>query len=483
MKKQATLLIVGMLAVGGASGEVVSNLLQDAGFEVLDGIWPGNEPNTDTFPWFTTGEDATGSLVAKTEYYRNGEQSFCFSWYGDSGAVVQNTGVQVETNLNYEASAWMLIAEQSGNANHTNTPLLTISVYTSPTVDGTYAYRKGFFFNQTVSAEETWQELSGTLTGEELAPWQGEYMQIRFVKPSAGTPSSHRIYLDDVEFGEYLPEPPAPGIVLGFYQSFGPHPDYSIAGVDGALFGASFDGGVLDTSAGSIDGTYGTLPGASALSTAYKVREGNTNANRRVGVQLINNTGGPLKLGSISFDYGRWSENSPKDIMLSYAYGALDVVDGTEIYTATNLAVTGVFGDYHDFNVSLTNLNDVVLAYGERATFHLSVDNAGGIWDKGAFDNIAILGTTLADGWFVDSEQPASDQMQLTIHTSGDLSEFVLLECNDLMNGSWSYAAHSDDGISPYIVTNLSHSTSDTNGNVVIYVDATDARRFFGLQF
>ena len=81
---------------------------------------------------------------------------------------------------------------------------------------------------------------------------------------------------------------------------------------------------------------------------------------------------------------------------MSYAYGNLaGITNETVLMTETNVGVTGKFGDYNDFDFSLTNLSDRVLADGQKATFRLSIDNAVGIWDKGAFDNIAIFGEIL----------------------------------------------------------------------------------------
>ena len=52
----------------------------------------------------------------------------------------------------------------------------------------------------------------------------------------------------------------------------------------------------------------------------------------------------------------------------------------------------------------------------------------------------------------------------------------------DLVTGTWSSVPHSDDGVNPFVVTNLGYSTTDATGtNEVIYVNATNSAGFFGI--
>ncbi len=56
-----------------------------------------------------------------------------------------------------------------------------------------------------------------------------------------------------------------------------------------------------------------------------------------------------------------------------------------------------------------------------------------------------------------------------------------LLGSTDLVNGGWSSIPHSDDGLNPYVQTNLLYSTP--NGvNRVIYIQSGDAQAFFGVS-
>ncbi len=490
MKKKiitVLLLTAGLTAVSQAAVE--SNLLADAGFEALDGAAPANEPNDGDTPWNAI-EVASWIAAGRTDESHSGIQSVRVVNY-NKGTITQDTGVLLESNTAYEASAWILTGGAE-NATQTDAPELTISLYatTNGNPAGPYIYQAGFFFNQTNSVNDTWEKFTGILesSSSELQDVIGEYIQIRFIKKDSddsGDVSSYELFIDDVEFGKYATEAPPAGVLLGYHTGIGTNYDYATTGVGGTLFGANYEGGVILASAGSSDGTFGTLSGASVLQTGYHVREGNTNKNSRVDVRIQNNTGGPLQLESISFDYGRMYENSPQDVTLSYAYGNLDEAEHTQIFTATNLDVTGQYGDYHDFDIPLTNLNDVVLAEGQQATFRFSIDNAGGIWDQGAFDNIAFVGQQLAyeaEAYFVGTEAVSSDQLKLIIYAVGEASDYSLLARSNLVDGSWEGVGHSDDGVTAYVTNDLSHSTTDGT-NLFIYVDAADENKFFGINW
>lgn len=380
-----SLMVAGFAASGYAA--VTNNLLADASFEGL----VGNEPNTNSTPWFTFGEGGNGSFISSTAQAHSGTNSVQYAFYYDGGAVVQNTGTQIEAGKDYEASMWMLINEPSTNSAHTNASIVSMSLYTSPTVDGTYTYRKGFFGNVPSTTNE-WQEFKGVWIANDLKAWTNLYAQIRFAKSNDNT--EHKIALDDVAFGEfvYIPEPTPSNLLVGWDTTNG-DPDYQAGGVTGTLFtGKAF---AVNATAGSTDGTFGsTNAGATILNSAYEVRTASTTTktNNIVGVQIHNTTGAPLQLDSISFDYGRWFANGPQDVILTYAYGDLNVTTQSVIYTATGASITGKSGNYDDFDISLTNLSDRVLSDGEKATFNLIATNAIGVSSSGAFDNIAIFG-------------------------------------------------------------------------------------------
>jgi len=201
MNKKAILasaIFLGGIAVVHA--DIVSNLLVDAGFEAIN----GNEPNATTSPWFTMGEGSAGSFVTATNQMHGGSQSAKFAYYYDDGAIVQNTGTQIAAGKDYEISMWMRYGEPSSNSNHTNAPTMNMSIYVSDTVDGTYTWAKGIFGNLP-SAEDTWEQFSGTFEADDLTAHVGKFLQVRFAK--ANQSASHRIWIDDVSFGEVVPEP------------------------------------------------------------------------------------------------------------------------------------------------------------------------------------------------------------------------------------------------------------------------------------
>ena len=174
-------------------------------------------------------------------------------------------------------------------------------------------------------------------------------------------------------------------------------PDDYLTGVTGLLSG----GEDTQIDKNSTDGNYGSGP-ATAASTANSVRAKLDLPSRAiVSVQITNNTGGSLYLGTFHFDYSRWYGNSPRDVALYYDSGNLANDDNTLINSASELSVVGPVGDYDDFDWSLSVLNDVILEDGESATFRLEVSNAIQANTAGGFDNIAITAgasTTKASG-------------------------------------------------------------------------------------
>jgi hypothetical protein len=167
--------------------------------------------------------------------------------------------------------------------------------------------------------------------------------------------------------------------------------DYSSSGVTGKLF---LNNAVkLDATAGSTDGTFGTLPGATNSLSAFVVRTIDPGTKDTVTFVIENTSASQyLDLDSISFDYSRWFTAGPTNVSLIYAYGNLGMTNGAPIFTATGIAETGKTGDYTDFDVTLTNLSNHVLEPGEKAAFKLIASGAGLETSSGAFDNIAILG-------------------------------------------------------------------------------------------
>jgi hypothetical protein len=208
MKKNIALVLVLVFAgfAVGSRADIVANLLVDPGFEAIT----GNEPNAGTAPWFTTGEGNDGSFISSTDQAHSGLQSTKFTFNFDDGGVVQNLNTQVDTNLSYEASIWLLIDTLSVNAAHTNAPTLNIGLYTSATLGGSYSFRQTIYGGALNSAEDTWEQFSATVDGSSMTGYAGEYIQIRFNKPNKNV--THKMYIDDASFG-VVPEPATIGLM------------------------------------------------------------------------------------------------------------------------------------------------------------------------------------------------------------------------------------------------------------------------------
>ncbi len=171
---------------------------------------------------------------------------------------------------------------------------------------------------------------------------------------------------------------------------------FAASGVGGTLFANRIY--AVDATAGSTDGTFGSgIAGADTAATAYAVRLSNPGSNNTVAVQIQNNTVSNLQLETFSFDYTAWFANSPRTVTLSYAYGNLNVVDGTVINSISDIPVTGKLSNYNDYDWSLTGLADYILAPGERATFALVGSVAVSATTNGAFDNVAISGSVIPE--------------------------------------------------------------------------------------
>jgi len=73
-----------------------------------------------------------------------------------------------------------------------------------------------------------------------------------------------------------------------------------------------------------------------------------------------------------------------------------------------------------------------------------------------------------------------NDMMRLVLDAPGAADGFYPKSTTDLVAGTWGGVAHSDDGVNPLYITNLSYSTLE-GLNKVIYVDATNSQSFFGI--
>lgn len=100
-----------------------------------------------------------------------------------------------------------------------------------------------------------------------------------------------------------------------------------------------------------------------------------------------------------------------------------------------------------------------------------------------AVDNFSIIpGLTAVAAVIGSIEWINDDLLKLSIISSDVLDGQRLVATSDLVNGLWSYIAHSSDGTNEFVVTNLSYSTVVDATNCTIYVHATNSAAFFGIE-
>jgi hypothetical protein len=170
-------------------------LLLDKSFEGLT----GSEPNSNSAPWFTTGENQVWSFQPTTDpaLVRTGSKAVKFEYYFDSGAIVQNVDKMLESGESYEFAVWNLLTDPGGGAAQTNASEFTLSIWTSAVKDGTYSYRKGLFGNLATTTNE-YQQFTYAFTTADIVDGGaglGEYIQVRIAK--ANENSIHRLCFDD----------------------------------------------------------------------------------------------------------------------------------------------------------------------------------------------------------------------------------------------------------------------------------------------
>ena len=72
----------------------------------------------------------------------------------------------------------------------------------------------------------------------------------------------------------------------------------------------------------------------------------------------------------------------------------------------------------------------------------------------------------------------SSDVVEIAIFNPDPGFYYNLKGKTDLVAGTWTNWPHSDDGVNPFVVTNLDYSGHDGT-NKLVYVQATNAATFF----
>jgi len=164
-------------------------------------------------------------------------------------------------------------------------------------------------------------------------------------------------------------------------------PDTSATGVTGTISG----GRDVETTDGSTDGSYGTFAIPGNPTTANRIRVKTNGADNVVTISITNGTGSDVQLGSVLFDYGRFT-NGPATATVKYASGDLADANDTAIGSDITLSDTGgLNGDLPDYAADIqAALTDSTLADTESATFTITFTNAVSGTNNGGLDNIAI---------------------------------------------------------------------------------------------
>ena len=112
------------------------------------------------------------------------------------------------------------------------------------------------------------------------------------------------------------------------------------------------------------------------------------------------------------------------------------------------------------------------------------VSKLDGAFDSAVFaDNAVFLSLESARpaqimGW----SSVSSNTMEMVVHAPDPANNYHPKSTTNLTAGTWGSAAHSDDGVNPFVVTNLDYSTTDASGtNRVVYLQANAENEFFGL--
>ncbi|TWT86382.1 PEP-CTERM sorting domain-containing protein [Neorhodopirellula pilleata] len=218
MKTRFCLLFFLLTSAASVQAAIVSNLVQDPGFEST--VSP--VLTSTSTPWFTIGEDNevnnnSTSVIQVTgspgSGVNSGSRAAQFAFYFDAATIVQNLGVQYDSSKTYEFSFYSRISNLSANSLHINPSTINASIWTSSTINGTYASRGLISGLTSTTTDWTEHRFDIASTFGTLGSFSGEFLQIRLDKPNTNT--THRISIDDVAFGVQVTAVPEPsGAIL-----------------------------------------------------------------------------------------------------------------------------------------------------------------------------------------------------------------------------------------------------------------------------
>ena len=128
-------------------------------------------------------------------------------------------------------------------------------------------------------------------------------------------------------------------------------------------------------------------------------------------------------------------------------------------------------GDDTDADVSWAGGTDVGALEGQTVKLRFEIDDADLFAFRFIPDDAVPVGYTLV---------PASNAVKVVIDTSTLSSvEYIPQSTTDLVGGSWAQPPHSDDGVNPFVVTNVEDYATTTGSNAVIYLETDAVAEFF----
>ncbi len=162
-------------------------------------------------------------------------------------------------------------------------------------------------------------------------------------------------------------------------------PDVVVDGVSGRLQGGRDSWNAFN----STDGTFGSALDFSGGST-HAVRVRTTSGNEHLDLTITNNTGLPLPLSRLHFDFGG-HDAGPLTCAVSYLSGDLADANGTLLDTVTRPTGSTSVADYSDYDIDLASaLSDTLLGNAASATFRLTFSNATSATTASGIDNISL---------------------------------------------------------------------------------------------
>jgi hypothetical protein len=377
--------VIDNVLVGGSVFEtpvqyIPTSLVANGGFDGLSGSDP-DVTTTNVGEWFVfhSGDD-TYAVVTESTYYGNAAPSlrWKYKWNGASPSdpnygIAQNLGVQVAASTDYEVMLSHAIVNNSGSV-----PVqFEVSLWTSSTVDGTYAQAVGLGNVYSTNATTgLFAPYEGTFNAASLTSYVGDYMQLRVTRTANGC--DDHLLIDDVRLG-------VASEVLAYFDTTFTSPEFAVSNLTAAWTGAS----VPRTDTSSTDGTFGTigLPSAEAVSLgAVEVKSSSLVAT----LTVSNTSDKAMHLDDIHFDAARFYPDAPQDFSLTTSG---DITAATLINASGIVSLGGKTGDFDDFDLALTHLADNILNPGQQAVFTWTFSNYGAGTPATVIDNVLVGGT------------------------------------------------------------------------------------------